>query len=303
MNLEEENKLKEIIMNDMDFRIKCHSLGIKWDNFSIGERYGNEPITIVVGTSNKDVFVFMDEEYNVIGVHRFSKFEKDRSLYNAIYNARSIYNYTYVLYDLTIRDIVELANRTEVTRQNHGNSLRMIVNGEDVNLEHGEHYIELLSYIKFIGRKIENYYKNLYKARILGIEYPSVISYVISLVNNIDNCINEKIESNTRPWPIEILGSIGDNSDDMDQNALSLYNIINLLLYEKGYKIGSGNDYLKIKPLDEEKEDLYKKSRELLGLLDVSKDEVKERFYNARHTLKFNDVNLEELLSFDEKTL
>ena len=303
MNIIDENELKEVIMNDMDFRRKCHSLGIRWDNFSIGERYGNEPITIVVGTANKDVFVLMDEEYNVIGAHRFNKTDKERSLYNAIYNARSIYNYIYVLYDLTIRDIVELSNRVELTEQNHGHSFRMIVNGEDVDMDYGKHYIELLSYIKFLGKKIENYYSNLYKAKMLGIEYPNVISYVISLVNNIDNCINESIEENKRPWPIEILAHIGDNDYDIDQNIYSLYKIIDLLLYEKGYKIGSGNNYLNLEAIEEKKEDLYEKSSDLLSLLDTSKEEVKERFWNARQTYTFNEVNLEELLSHNEKKL
>ncbi len=303
MNKNEE-LFKENIMNDTDFRRKCYEYGVNWDKFRIGERYGNEPLTIVVDTPNKDVYLLMDEKYNVIGIHRFDGSEANRSLYNVTCDLKSIYNNVYVLYNLTIADIVELADRVNITFKNNIGSLRMLVNGEDVNMKCGKLYIELLSYIKFIGKKIEEYYRNLYKAKMLGLEYPSVISYVVALINNIDNCINNCIENNHRPLPIEVLRSIGENNDAIEQYNYALCEIIDLLLHEKGFKVGTNfENYMKVEADDSEKIDLFDKSDDLRAILTVPKEVMKERFKKANVTLKFDEVNLEELMANEDKTI
>ena len=297
-----ENLLKENIMHDGDFRRKCHEYGVKWDDFSIGERYGNEPLSIIVNTPNKDVYIIMDEKYNVIGVHRFDSNETNRSLYNTTCNLRKMYNCVYVLYNLTIGDIVELANRVNLTIRNNTGSLRMLVNGENVNMDYGKTYIELLSYVKFLGKKIEEYYRNLYKAKILGLEYPSIISYVMGIINNIDDCVNRCIEEGRRPWPMDILNCIGDNADLIDQYNYALYEVIDLLLNEKGYKASNGfENYMKIETSDREQSDLFDKSDDLRAILTIPKSVMKERLKKANLTLEFDDINLEEFIAGDEK--
>ncbi len=292
------NDLKEKIMNDMTFRRKCGEFkGLSWERFQLCQTYGNEPITIILDTPDKDVFVFMDEEYNVIGVHRFKTGDNVRSFYNAVYDCRSIYDCVSLFYNFRICDIVRLSNRVIISSINHGHSLRMVVNGQQVDTDYGEEYIGLLSYIKFLGEKIENYYKNLYKMTMLGLECPTITAYISAIRKNIDKSIDDNIKEKNRPWPMDLLSYIGDTKEEVSEEYfIELYQIIDLLLYEKGYEV-STEDIYKIKPNGENKHNLFEKSEDLFRLFGVTNEEVKERLDKVRETFTFEEVNLEEFLS------
>lgn len=302
MTKNEEAKLKEKIMNDVDFRLKCRQYGgVRWDTFRICENYDTDPITIMLDTPNKDVFVLMNANYDTIGIHRYTKEGEDRSSYSLAYDYRSIYYYTSYFYGVKISDIVALADRIVISSTNNFRSLRMIVNGQEVNDEHGKVCIEYLSYIKFLGIRIESYFKELYKAKMLGITYPSLTEYLSAVINYIDRYIDKCMNEKRRPWPTELLAAIGENTENIDRDSMILYPMIDFLLYERGYQIGSGDNYLKLVPLTEEKCDIENLTVQLGGLTDVPKEVVRERFKKANSTFRFEEINLDEYVNGDTK--
>lgn len=296
------NILKEKIMTDYEFRYKCSKYnGVHWDSFNIFEDPHDGKMIIILDTPNKDVFVFMDEEYNTLGIHRFKDDEK-RNFYNAVYDSRSIVEYISMCYNISINDISRLASRILLSESNHGHSLQMIINGEIVEFKGGEIYQNLLSYFAFLGSMIDNYYQKLYQATILNLEFPSITVYLYAVINNINNYIDECVNKNERPWPSGILECIGEKSDKIDYYINTLYLAITHLLYEKGLKIGSGNDYLKLIPLDFKKENIFNKTEELLHILDVPKDEVDERMREVRKTHNFNEISFTKLFPHNTKS-
>ena len=60
---------------------------------------------------------------------------------------------------------------------------------------------------------------------------------------------------------------------------------------------------MKLEPIAETRENIYKKSEEILKLLDTPMEEVKERFRRASKEFIFEEVNLEEEFSSDSKKL
>ena len=56
---------KDEIINDIKFRQQCGRYGLNWEKFQI---YND---IIILDTSTKSLYVFMDKNYNVIGVEEW----------------------------------------------------------------------------------------------------------------------------------------------------------------------------------------------------------------------------------------
>ena len=285
--------MKEKIMNDYNFREKCNAYGgVDWEKFDLVENAYDNGVTIVLYTQDKDVVVLMDSNYNTIGIHRFTK-DDDRRIEDIIYDYKAITNYIYLDYELRIVDILNIADRVNFFVGNHGHSARLIVNNQVIDTTSGKEYVQLLSYITFLSVKIKEYYKELYKAKILNLEFPSIMQYLTSLILNMHKCIDKCIEENKRPWPADICNSIGDSLYNLNEDYI-IYEIIELFLLEKGYTIGSGDDYNSIEKTSEEV-NYFTKSIDLFNILDVSKEEIKN------HEIKM--VTFDELLKGNSKNI
>lgn len=287
---------KQELINDMNFRRKCCEYGLDWMNFEI---YGD---VILLNTSNKYVYVLLDKNYNTIGIHKveFANMHLTKQQitdgYNEIYNLideSEGYCFPYPFQNLSLKQIVNLSNRINIYGSNHGHSSDFTINGDMIIGENDKTYICLLSYIKFMGIQIEEYFLNSYKMKILGFDYPDIHSYIKNTMYNIRQCVNDNIKIGRRPFPVDVLEYIGQNNKDIELYNHYLYNIIDLLMKEKGYKIKGGfKHYREIEPTEKNTEDLSVLSTNLLKILEVSDEEVKQKIDNIHATFEIECIDL-----------
>ena len=191
---------------------------------------------------------------------------------------------------------MNIAKRIDFSSCNHGRSLRMIVNGNMVDMEQKSSYVGLLAFIKFLGIKIEEYYQGLYKAKILDLKYPTVTEYLNAILNNIWEYIDLCIKENREPTPVGLLASIGENRNEIEYFYSLLHAVIDYTLYELHYKISS-DGYNKTLEHIEREENLLVKADNLYALLDVSKEDVRERIDEVNKGSGYKIINLEKELS------
>ena len=286
------------LINDMKFRHKCCDYGLDWEDFNIIDD------TIILNTSKDNILVILDEHYNIINIYDKNKeISKVAPIEKRIKEIKELYENAYVklpypFENLSLKQIVELSNRVYIHETNHGHSSNIFVNGELVNDEVGSIYVSLLAYIKFLGQQIEDYFKNLYQMKMMELDYPFVYTYIKSLIDNINKCINENIEKGNRPFPIDIINYLGQDVKKISQYNHELYKIIDLLLKEKDIKINDGfENYKKIEITEKETFDLSDIANKLLKILEVSNEEVELRYQESNKTFETKEINLKSWLS------
>jgi hypothetical protein len=301
MEKEREIKLRNKLLNDSEFRNKCNLYeGVDYRKFHLYENPFDGNVTIFVCTPDENVYILMDMEYNTIGIHRFDETKDNDDLYSAFLKKTlgndlayaKVTNYYYKKNDsssgyfsISIGDICKISDRIIVSEAIKGKSLMMMVNGEYVDLKHGKLYIELLSYVAFLGKLIDIYYQNLYHAKLENKPYPEIDKFVQSIVNKIDKYISSCIKDNVRPLPSKLLAaiSIDEKTEKLDSYRMAIYYAIDLLLYEKRKMVDKGGEHLTINY--EELGNIFTQTYEIKALLDVSKEEVKRRLKEGRRTL------------------
>lgn len=273
---------REEMMQDMKFREACGKYGVNWNNCEVYDE------VIVLNTPIDNLFVLMDKNYNTFCIDKLkSEFEDLEDFIEEKYCTFCNYtdivpfgeNFGYPFEEFTLKNIIDLASRIEVMETNHGHSLSMQINGEwykrdEVELED---YFKLLFYIKFLGEEIKQYFLLSYHMKAMGFEVPDIYTYVRQLISKVnervDNCLNHY----RRLYPKNILSYIGQNYHETDMNGI-LYDVIDLLMTDKGYKINSENPDLVIKTTDSKaKTDLSKLASEVLRILDVTDEELKQK--------------------------
>lgn len=294
---------KEIIINDINFRLACRNYGLDWDNFEIYED------VIIINSPKKSIYVLLDKNYNIIGVHKvkpatihFSKREIARG-YNELYstlNEDDRFKLHYPFESFSLKQIVDISNRVEIIETNHGHSSDIIVNGSLVDGINDSVYIELLSYIKILGNEIKEYYLNCYHMYIMGFDYPDVFAYINAFMDNIDECINKSINNNERPFPIDILRYTG-KTKFLDEYGSALYDVIDLLMRQRGVKPKSGFEhYREIEIVSKSDEDLSNLSGKLIKILEVTDEEVKRNREDSFTNMRWNHIDLSSWLNNDK---
>lgn len=267
---------KNEIMNDIAFKQQCRKYGIYWENCEV---YDN---VILLNTPIKDLYVIFDKNYNTIAIDKLesdmqqSKIDFAKRKYYKYCNFTDIFpfgeEFDYPFEDFTLKNIIDLYDKIEIMETNHGHSLSIKINGKWYDRESKEHenYFRLLSYIKFLGEEIKRYFLFTYHLQILGCKVPNVYEYVRNLISQINNSIDFFIENNKRPWPSYILSNIGQNPKEIDFDEL-LYDVIDLLLNDKGFRIKWGSPD-EIEELDkpDQKSNLSLLATQLLEILDLS---------------------------------
>lgn len=277
--------IKNVLENDMNFRFKCQEIGLDWTNFNIYKD------VIVVSSFKKGIYVLFDKYYNIIATHK----ENDSNMnltkehiaelyceYNTV-NEKKERCFSYPFQKLSLRQIIELSNRIRFIGEN------VLVNGDIIIGDNNKNYIGLLSYIKFLSEEIEQYFKNSFKMKMMGFDYPDVYSYVRSLMNNINECVENFILNNNRPFPINILKYLGQDPKNVDKYSHILYKIINLLMREKGF-----DHYKEIEPTRNSVKDLSTLSLNLLTILELSDEELNKKLDYLIKTVTAETVNLEK---------
>ncbi len=271
---------KNELINDINFRHKCSEYGLYWENAEI---YGN---VILINTPIEGLYVIFDKNYNTIGIET-NEYCDEEHFANDFYERYSKFtdvlpfgeNFDYPFENYTLKNFIDLANRVDIIESNHGHSIGTKVNGEwyDRNSHENEEYFQLLSYIKFISEEVKRYFLMNYHMQAMGFEVPDVYSYVRALIKNINASVDYQIENNQRPWPSNILRSIGQNNGKLNFDYL-LYDIANLLMKQNGVIVKSGSpDTLEQIDSSINKKNLSVLSDKLLRILDLSDEGLKEQ--------------------------
>lgn len=276
---------REEIMKDEKYREACSKYGLDWEACEIYDE------VILLNTPIEDLYVIMDKSYNIIDIDMFAyEFERKEYFSNKYYgycNFTDImpygFNFGYPFEEFTLKQIIDLSNRVEVSETNQGHSLRTKVNGDwyDRHVAENEDYFKLLSYIKFLGEEVKQYFLLSYHMQAMVFEVPDVYSYIRQLIRKVNECVDNCIVDYKRPFPVDILSYIGQNYLVENMNGI-LYDVIDLLITDKGFKIDSENtnkvdvDDTKSKP------DLSKLASDLLRILDVTDEELKKKEENYR---------------------
>lgn len=275
---------KQIIMNDMDFRFKCLEYGFDWSKFEIIND------VIVLKSPAKNIYVFFDKNYNTIGIYSSLEDNKEWDIEDIVKLYGELYNdieekTPYPFQNYSLKQIVDLANRINIYETNHGHSSEMVVNGDLVKAESEEDkiYVGLLTYVKFLGLEIQNYYLNKYQMLALGFEYPDIYSYLNQITTNIGRLIDDSIVQDKRPFPTDILRYLGRNNKKDNLSYINwFYDIINLLLKEKGIKVKGGFENYKELDFTSSSGDLSLLANKLLKFLELSDEELEEKIKKQR---------------------
>lgn len=208
----------------------------------------------------------------------------------------------YPFENFTLKHIIDLSNRIEIMENNQGHSLITRVNGEsyDRRNKKEEEYFQTLSYVKFLGEEIKQYFLMNYHMQSLGFEVPNVYDYVRLLMSRVNECVDFHLSHNRRPWPSYILSGLGQNYRELKMDGI-LYDVADLLMRERGFKVKSGSPD-EIERINEsvEKKDLSIVANDLLKILEVSDEELKiKEEINRQATIDRNVANLSVYINED----
>lgn len=257
---------KKEIMNDKKFKQKCNKYGLDYESFEI---YDN---VILLNTKTPNLYVLFDKNYNTIGIEKTE--EKIEELIKIKYYEYSNYTdnkayreiFPYPFENYTLKNILDLYNLLD-TKDNYS-GINII---GDTKIK-GDYY-QLLSYIKFLGEEIEQYFVLNYHMKTLGFNTPDIYEYTKTLIEKLNECIDYYLNNNIKPLQSYILNGIGQNNQL--KNDEILYNVIDLLIRDKGYKIKSSNqNYVEKIPTKDNKK-LSSVADDILKILNEKDIKVK----------------------------
>lgn len=288
---------REQIVNDIRFRQRCAEYGLDWEKCEI---YGD---VILLNTPKLALYVLFDKNYNTIGVElcNFYKYSNKEDMVKSKFYEYCNFTdvvmfgekFGYPFEKFTLKQIIDLSNRIEVMETNHGRSLSTKVNGDwyDRNLKEKEDYFQLLSYVKFLGEEIKQYFLFNYHMQSIGLEIPNVYEYVRLLIAGVDEQIDFHLNHNRRPWPEYILSGLGQNYRKLKMDAI-LYDIADLLMKDKGYQVKSDSPY-EVEKIESsiEKKDLSIVAQSMLEILNLSDEELNLKEQRDRENLVERQLN------------
>lgn len=282
---------KRQIINDVNFRHKCRGYGLDCNNFEI---YGD---IIVLKSPKKGIFIFLDQNYNIIGVLSNENDKTDLLMESITKECSKLYSsidekngicFSYPFQNFSLKQMVELSDRIDIFEVNHGHSSAMMVNKKIVEEEGNQVYISLLSYIKFLGEQIKQYWLNLYQMTMMGFDYPDVYTYINTVMANINECVCYHDGKNLPTFPGDIIEYLGQGGQESKCPRIVLFDIISLFHL--------GND------LKEDERDISKLSTRLLKLLEIPLEEIMRRIEDSGKSLKVEDIDLKSWLEESIKT-
>lgn len=270
---------KKELINDISFRQQCIKYGLDWENCEIYDD------VILLNAPIENLYVMLDKNYNIISIESKSSNECKRDFVKREYYGYNLSSLDYSPFkNFSLKQIVDIASRIEISKNYHGHSLSTKINGELFSRESDEEadYYQLLSYIKFLGEEIKRFFSLSYQWKVLGFDAPNIYEYLRHLICRIDNCINACITNNKRPWPADVLSSIGRNNEESNLDGI-FFDIIDLLMREKGYKAKSGNpDEIEIFDKPNSESSLSNLSTQILKILDLSDADLKKKEEDIR---------------------
>ena len=276
------------LQNDMKFRYVCSDFATDHWNYDF-ELYGN---VIKLNSRKKGIYTLIDENYNVIGVYADElslEHQTKEELENTIaktyekYSSKVDENGEYILPSVfggfSLKDILDLSNRIEILSSNQGHSTSMMINCQEVDRTSEDDFSKVcfyfLAYISFLGNYLKKYFKESFRMKSLGFDYPDVYTYLNNLVSNIEKGI-ENIDT----FPVrDIADSVGETGIDfLDGYSNALYQIIKL------YTFNYDNVEIDISPED------------FLKILEVPYEIVRERIEAMNNFVYPGDIRIRDII-------
>ena len=273
--------IKEEIKKDERFRNKACLYGLDWDNFETFTLEDGDYV-IVSHLPESDIYVLFDKNYNTIDVDR-CEFNDGKSLEKfATINYELAKNFPLgdefgeFFKDFSLKNIIDLDNRIEVVQCNQGYPACTKVNGQWIEREDNKDYAQMLSYVKFLGKEIKQYFFYRYHMLKMGFDVPSVYKYIINLLSKVNEYIDYSVKNNERPLPYQVLNHIGQSYNIEEYNTI-LYDVLDLLLKEKGMKVKVGVDKIESIPEpDNMKIDFAPLATQLLEILNLTEEDIQK---------------------------
>jgi len=118
-----------------------------------------------------------------------------------------------------------------------------------------------------------------------GFEVPNAYSYIRNLISKVNECVDYHLKYGRRPRPADILSSLGQNYRELNMDVM-LYDVADLLMKQKGYKVKNGcPDIIEKIDAKEERKDLSIVAQTLLEILELSDEELKIKEKRDREKL------------------
>ena len=171
----------------------------------------------------------------------------------------------YPFENVSVKEIMEIAKRIRFHDTNHGHSFFIVLNGEMIEDEDENPYIDLLAYMEFLAGQIdtENRIREKRKEPFNAHEFAS------NLINKINEFFEVKKDYLEDMFPTDILEYIGLDPETIFAYMQETYCILELF--------SKGRD-----------DSLTDKATELLKVLDVPEEEVERRY---KDTFTYNEIN------------
>ena len=231
---------KEVLHSDK-FKEICNLFGLNWLNFNI--------VNNAILVSNNNLLFIFDGNYNIFGIYEPKFYNENISeeaivkhYYDIYSNVDSSLNTVlpYPFQHLSIKDIIDIADRIEIMSCNNGHSTFPLVNGKEISKEESHDFKDLLMYTKFLGEEIKDYYEKLYEAKMLGVEFPNIYSYLRTVVKAMNTSVNKEIEAGNLTSFINNAGSLDNlgrlHTPENLENKLML-SAIRVIHADKYYKL------------------------------------------------------------------
>lgn len=273
---------KSEIINDMKFRHTCSTYGFDWEKFEICNN-----VIIVSSYINQNLFLLLDENYNIIGIHKINNsknvIEETAKKYNEYHNNEintSKNKLPIPFQKYSMKQLLDLNDRIEERGYNNGHSTYLIINDNLIEFDQEDKkYVNLLYYIKFFGNIIHEYYLNYYHMLMLDFKYPTVYEYVNIINDKINNYVTDN--QNKRINPVQVIGYLGFSKSKIEYYINEINEIIELLTNENIESIS--NEALK-----------------LLKILEMPKEAAKKEIGFSINSFELSTKNFKDLIS-DQK--
>ncbi len=175
------------------FQFTCNKLALNYENAKFYED------CIFIENANHVGIVF-DEEQNIIGMGKLSVINSED--YNKMWTLeekrkyrKKIIGLSYPFNRYAVKDIVDMANKIHIEEKN-GKKICVCEDNYYDTKDNEIEYMELLTYIKFLGELVNTYHKKCYQMLNLGFDMPDVYTYLAKVIEKINESIalGKKIE-------------------------------------------------------------------------------------------------------------
>jgi len=227
----------ENVINDPKFKENCKQFGLCDNDFEIFED------VIIVKSPYENLYVVFDKNFNIINVVNKDT-ENENLSGNSLFSSIPLgTNFN----RLNTNQIISLSSRINASCDNEGRIVRINLAGKwyEKDKEDDKYIVQLLSYIKFLGEQINQYFLMKYTLGVMGnrniIDRDMYIQvFTIRISDFIDMCIKK----NQLPTPSLLLKYLGQSNDNQKKNGI-LSEIIEFLIEDKGYKYIKEEDKFK----------------------------------------------------------